>query len=332
MNDYEEEMLDEDLLDEQMRRRAATRRIVVTLLAIILLIAIVAISVFAYVNQKKTDGKIKDSANEYNEKLLPLYKERADIEQRLRELEKSELKAGENLGSVVFLCTEPGQWILSEIKPYFDEYGCVGTIAVSTDAFPGDDGCLSADELKDLIAHGWSVCLSVMSVDEVDSLNSRLSEIGIEHPSTVYIPDPAVTDIEQYASRRIGNVITHSQCENGVVWNIFAKGSCESGTITLLENAVNHSEGIAFTMGKEQPRETYTDETIISMCQTVGKYVDAGSIKITDPSDARKRYDESVSLYSKEEQAQLKEKNDLENRLIQIEEEIMQYTTANTGW
>lgn len=89
---------------------------------------------------------------------------------------------------------------------------CKITIGVSLTALPGDDGSMSAEQLRELMALGCDLAVTYGGSSERDAvteylaaLNEHLGELGIELPQLMVLdPDCAVTDALRLAASEFG--------------------------------------------------------------------------------------------------------------------------------
>ena len=327
----EEELLGHEEFEENIEEfeayleyRSHIRKIIGIILCAVLAISLTVGIYFLYRHQQEENAERMNEAYQYNLKLRPLYNEKVELEQRLAEIGEVKITPPKNMGSIILLCVEPGKWVIDDIKPVLESYGCVGVIAVSVDAFPGKEGYLSVQEFTDLLAENWSVCMAISSVGDIDKLSGMLSEIGVEKPDSVYIPNSLNIDsLDELKAYGINNAILHYVDNTEKVWTVTAKGCRENGTKSYLKTIVDTSGTVVFTMGVSKQREAYTPTTIPAMLESINEYVSTFSIRVTDIPSAYKRYVECEAQFSGEEKRLMNEKETIEKRLQEIDDEIM---------
>ncbi len=306
------------------RKKSSFLPIVLT--AIFLFVVVVG-GIMLLVNRYRTN---KDTATKqvYNEESSALQAQKHEIESEIAQLENEISDAFSNHGSAVLLYTEPNARILDNIVPMMKDYGYHGSIAISDRYFPGDEGCLSVNEVMDLTNDGWDLCLSVSADTDVSALYNRITATGLPAPVALYCPDDACSQAQAKAAQKLGITSVfehHKKTENQIADMEYfaANGSNESTSSSALSSAVKKSNCIAMTVGWRRDREMYEINNYSAMLSVTSQYAASGRLALTGAAAAVERFHMHEEDIEKAESERTKEKEDLEARLADIEEQIM---------
>ena len=164
---------------------------VTTYLLFLLIIILLAVGGAAMVvrekEQKKEQERIAQIRQEQLEKLRPLMDEKQTLQRQINAIH-SKLSGSENqAGMVVVLYRSPDQRLQEEALEVMQAYGIEGTICISQQSFPGQEGCLSVDEIRKLTDAGWDLCVPFLDEASLSQLLNDIERCGLPAPHTLFL-------------------------------------------------------------------------------------------------------------------------------------------------
>lgn len=321
--DFEQETEDELYMEHR-------RKVIAFVMCLVLVVVVGFGSLLAYRIQKIEDSRIRDGSAQYNSELLPLFREKAELEAELANIGPAPSESSSSYGTVMFLCTEPGRWIDTEFKSVCDMYGAKCILAISETMYPGADGFLSLEETKKLVSGGWRLCISAETAAQVENVKAKLAADGFAVPDSVYLPSgTSEASADSFAEHGIKYVITHGEESGEAVWTVRAIGCCEIDSDDSLQTTAEQSGSLVITIGPQNERELYSVNSLSHLFNTVGEYVSRGQLSVTvdiEKSHVRRiLYEDLVGTKEKE---YLEKKNTLEKRLREVEAKILKYQSG----
>lgn len=296
-----------------------------------------ALFLIAVLLQDSQSQKQKNSRYEaMQEELIPLNVQKRHLEEQLAgyDLDKKETK--KKKGTVVLMFTDLDKRVYSEIYPIMKKYGYRGVLAVSDTQFPGADGCISITHFKALLSDGWSYCLTWDGQDKLDTwqetMQKRLETIKLKTGNALFFADRNYKKTYNEQLKNYGYQIIIHQGEEGYsiipktvtedFWYPGIYGMQTESPRSQLDQAVEHSSNIIYTVGFKKAGELYDKDTFKSMLGWFQSYEKEGTISVTNLNSARKY---QLSLKKKSEKAEksiAEEKADIQKELEEIEERI----------
>ncbi len=120
------------------------------------------------------------------EQLSSLKNERESVKREIEEIEKA-LNAAENqVGMVNVLFRGAYREILDSAKGLLDAYDMKGTLLLTESMYPGQEGCLSLENVKALTDAGWDLCVPCMSTQRLEQFIQKITGDGLPVPSALY--------------------------------------------------------------------------------------------------------------------------------------------------
>ena len=250
-----------------------------------LFVAILGIFVF---RDKQKEKQVVAIYNEWSEKRQPLEKELRALQDELKtlNLEYQNLITPQSTTQILF--TDLNHQIYSLCYPVMKELGYVGILTVSGSQQPGQQGCLTVDQVEDMKQNGWILC-----VKWEGEFDKGLGPI-VYFPKGSYQADLDV----QLAQAGVSIVICEkedldsplqTQYEQGI-WHIGAMGSMTERPKAWLREAVANDANITFLIGFEEEHQMYTDKNFIGMLKAIREYVDSGDMVVCNPEKAKEHY------------------------------------------
>ena len=279
---------------------------------------------------KEYTQKILAEAEEYEKEITPLKTEKSELETERAALVKKRNSAGSNLGSVMILCAEPSRGVLEEIYPKMQSYQYTGLLAISNEYFPGtdDETLLSIGEVNVLLSHGWELVLSADSSTDIQALYTRCKEAGLPTPNAVYFPLSDSTSEQAAMIRHLGlsaeilftGSDMSSTIKNGM-FVIYAHGSYESESRSLLETTVKDSGALALVVSYKDVRGQYVSSNFNAMLQILEDSAYNQKVSVTGVLMARKR----IITRDNERQSVV---SDCDDRIGEIDARLKEVNTA----
>lgn len=265
-------------------------------------------------------------AQAYEGEIRSLYNKRSGVEAQLAELDEAVSGAGLDLGTVMVMFAEPDARIVTEIAPAMKEYNYTGIIAVSDDSFPGDEGCMSAEDLQSLIRRGWELCITVTKETKPAALIQRMQESDLPLPVFAYFPTNDYGDSWRDAleSLNLTAVIQRKAPdeEDEETWQIEAIGSYESRSVDALAESAAESKYLVLTVGYKNIYEMYTESNFRGMLATLQGYVSGGELAVANSKMAQQRYLERQDAIKLLEEDVQEQRNALNAELEDIQKQI----------
>lgn len=258
----------------------------------------------------------------------PILEEKQRIKDELEALEKEyeEKMAGAGTASIIF--TDLDERIAEEIAPVMEEYGYAGVLVLSGDHWPGREGSMSEEQVRDLTAKGWICCAGWESGDTIENVNMVRDEIealGIPDQGIVYFEEGTYSSSydEALAESGVTIAIHHGEEERKLVagpedtqvWHPGAVGLMGKEPRFRLEDAVAEKQNILFTVGFEKEDEMYGQRPFLSLLDYLDQYGAQEELYVMMPVEAR-AYQEEVRKNAQELQAEYDGKRtELEKKL-----------------
>lgn len=272
-------------------RNDQSKLTVIMIAVIVIAIAVLGVLGFRrYLHDKRQEESIRKAAEEYNISMLEARRRKADLELELAALTEQGSVQIENRGTLVFLCTEPDVRVYTDVRPILEEAGFTGVIALSYDSFPGEAGCLSEQQLKELMADGWDTVVTVQKNTDAKALFQKAKASGFA-PKGIYYPTPQVDETADSLAKDLGvrAVFTYSSDEISAepsVYRILTLGCNENGIKNVTEESIASSRTMALSIGFRNSRELFDETSVTNMVAFVKKKTDAETVKVASVDGA----------------------------------------------
>ena len=294
--------------------------VVLLVVAIIAVTAVLGVLGFRkYMRDEKQKASVRQAAEEHNQAMQDARRRKQELEDELQELEEKSQIDIRDKGSILFLVTEPDIMAYTETRRIIEDAGFTGVIAVSDDRFPGDEGCMSVDELKKMAAGGWDVAVTSTAVTDVKALYQRAKAAGLE-PTGIYFPEKKEDpDAEKKAKdlgiRTLFSYASEEPTEDPLLLRILTLGCNESGIKSVTEDYIAASGTIALCIGYSSARELYQKNSVTNMVSFIKHNTDENRTRVVGVEEAVSRKEEITRL---EEEA----KRSTQDRRVVLEAKI----------
>ena len=206
----------------------------------VLLLILAALSTALIWSQTVEKNQISEEDQSVQLEFNKLISEVNSLNQEIYNLEQhySDKKSG--TGTLVLLFTAPQAQVYDMAFPKIQEAGYTGTVALSEQNFPGEDGCMTSEQFIELLAAGWDWCVSWPetkdsedvenfedSHDSVWSVIRQAEDAGFGSTDAIFFPDGTYSEEydEWLAQNSFSKVVHH--CESGKpLIAAEAEGSC----------------------------------------------------------------------------------------------------------
>lgn len=279
--------------------------------------------------------QIQDEQDEKQQQIRPLSAQKEDLEQELVELEKTHRIMTTGMGTSVILMTDLDERIYTEIYPRMKRDDVPGMLAISQKYFPDQEKRLTTDQIKELQAEGWGVCVTWGEGDSsktVKELKQALEKKGIELTDTIYFETKVYKKKydKELASAGYKSVIHHGEDDRPLVTSDVSEKMWFPGAVGIqgyqpryrLNEAVAGKHNIIFTISYVNGDEAFHSGKLNSLIGYFQDYINKNSIALMLPDEAREYYkNRGVGL--EEEQAQYEaKKQSLQSQISELDSQI----------
>ena len=261
-------------------------------------------------------------------------KQRREVE--LETLEEEYEKKISGAGTAAIIFTDLDERIATEIAPIMEEHGYEGVLVFSEGHLPGQEGRMTADQVRELTAKGWICCAGWRTGDTIENVNSAQREIealGASDQGVVYFEEGAYSSSYDQELAAVGFTIAihHGEehmlvtgPEDTQVWHPGAVGLMGKEPRFRLEDAVTEKQNILFTVGFEKEDEMYNQGSFLSLLNYFDKYGERNEMYVMMPSEARV-YQEEIRENAEGLQAEYDAKRaELEEKIEELEKKLEQ--------
>lgn len=299
---------------------------------------VLAIGLFAFVwGVQKQEKETAAQHEELYEQRRPLAVKQEQLEQELEELKSSYEKSKAPNAIVQVLFTELNEQVYSLCYPIMQEYGYTGTLAVSSDQFPGEEGCMTVEQFRELMDAGWEICITWQTGTDVKkwwpNLQNKLTVLGVEPGQVLYFPKGTYSADLDATIQELGFSIAVSskaeeemplqlQYEEGV-WHVGAVGLMSSKPRLWLREAVAQDAEIVYLVGFQLEEELYNENSFRSMLNCFDEYEVTEELIVTNLDEARDHYySRSVGIDPALESQYQEKKATLEKEISEVKKQL----------
>lgn len=262
---------------------------ILQIITVLLVLVLGGLILWNYLDSRKTEEQYVALSQE----TAPLFAKKSDLERQIEALEKEYQVRINGKGTLTLLFTELTGQIYEEMYPKMLEHNFVGVLAVSDTAFPGEDGCMTAQQLEELLQKGWSICLQWDGVDELEpwlkDMQERLKQANLEVPKLIYFEtDTYQMEYDELLVEYGMEAVIHHQ-EEGLptlttrteegIWHIGAWGWNQMNARKNVEQAMVDGAGLVFSIGDEY---YYDEEQFQKMLGVLTEHEAEESLFVTD--------------------------------------------------
>lgn len=267
---------------------------------VVLVFLSAALALFLWLENSRAQAR-QEANTEMEQEIRPLELERHRLQQELDDLNTEYTIEAQGKGSLVLLFTNLDERIYTEIYPIMNAFGFVGVLALEESRFPGSEGCMNQEQLKELIDAGWECCLRWKPDSDAENwaeTERRLAEkAGISCPAAVYFPADSYEPERETILGEMGfqTMVHHGEGELSLLsseigegpWRPGAMGWEQKGAAKMLDEAVTQRGDLVFTVGTDTAEEEYEKDSFISMLEKADIYCDVDELKVMTLTEAR---------------------------------------------
>lgn len=184
--------------------------VIVTVILAVLLAAALTANHNAEKEELQNAEKLEKMITPLNIKLGELDSER----QALDDLYEKKING---MGTVGLVYINADDAVYDIAYQQMSEYGYSGVIALSDISFPGDEGCITAEQFDEMLAAGWKWCVTFPAESEtpeadIDMLLARALDTGLENSNMIYFPDESYTpEYDEWLSAHGFDIVLHQE-------------------------------------------------------------------------------------------------------------------------
>ncbi|MBR5094613.1 MAG: hypothetical protein IK095_05920 [Oscillospiraceae bacterium] len=255
---------------------------------------------------------IERQDREMKQRLETLREEASDLEKQRDELvalrdreERDYHTATQRKATEQLLFLEPDERIYSELAPILREAGCVGNIGLSGVLLPGEPGAIGREQLDELLAEGWELCLICDSGEDFADwdrqIAQRLAQAQIEKPRAVYFAEGLYSGALEEEILACGYTVAIHHGEDGVPaiagdagegpWLPGAHPWNFAGIKTQINSNIRKGGDQVFTVSFAEERELYVDYAFQSMLDYIAGPLASGELRVTGIQQGRELHD-----------------------------------------
>lgn len=123
------------------------------------------------------------------DQLRPLMRERQALQREIHEIRGALSEKERKAGMAAILYRSPSQRLQENALGLMHAYGVQGTILLTPQAFPGEEGYLSVDALRELTDAGWDLCVPCLNADDMRQLLDRIDQCGLPAPQSLFLEE-----------------------------------------------------------------------------------------------------------------------------------------------
>ncbi len=310
---------------------------IVKIISIILAVVLAAGLAVALTIESRRDQERLQRADELETSLRPLRVELNRLQNELDLLEQKYNKSIHGTGTVTLLYNGADAAIYDAVCPGMEECGYSGTIALSPDSFPGDEGCLPLARFRDLISDGWNWCVSfpvdsASPEEDVAALLERADSQGIGHSNVIIFPEGSYSAERDSWASSLGFdiIIHHGEQDRLILVGESGDGVWHPGAVdwrstlrrVYLASATDESSHFVFEINFRDELFDADDAYHVTLLRAMKEYTDKGHIQIMNPQKARSYRSDVEAAFDSETAAYAEKREAIDRQIMLIEEKI----------
>lgn len=306
---------------------------ILPIVTIVLAVGLFAFMLGTQIKEEKEAAKYEEAY----ELRRPLTVKQEQLESKLDALEKEYEKSKAPNANVQVVFTELDEQVYTLCYPIMQEFEYVGMLAISEKEFPGEEGCMTAEQFKELIEAGWEVCITWQSDTDISkwwpNLQNRLTVLGVSAGRTLYFQKGTYSAELDESILAAGFTTAISAMEEDAmplqlqyeegVWHVGVVGLMSAKPRLWLREAVAQDANIAFSVGFEKEDELYNERSFRSMLTCFDEYEATDELVVTTADVAREQYyNRSVGTDPVAEQQYQEQKAALEAEIAEVKKQL----------
>ena len=302
------------------------------------LVLVVGLMVFLGKVQKE-ENAVNAIYEKISEEQRPLKVEQKKLEQQLEDLKDNYEEDKLPKGTTQLIFTDLKSQIYTDCYPIMKECDITGVLVVTNGMMPGDEGCMTVAQFKELIKDGWNICIEwdeqILKNKWWNDIRKSLKALDMQPGNVVYFPEGTYDKKYDSIAQQRGFsilVIERTEDENPIqaqnedgIWHLGAIGFMTKQPRVWLQEAVNLDANITYLIGFEEEKQLYNVESFKGMLKALQQYETSGELLTGDADAAREHFiARSEGLAPEVEAKYQEEKEKLETRLAEIETKLQE--------
>ena len=307
-------------------------------IGIILLISIAGLlALFLWEKHEKDEAHML--SEKWESERRPIRVQIDKWERELAELNEEYRNLTEPKATTQIFFTDLNEQVYSICYPILKRKGYTGTLILSSEQFPGEEGSMTLEQFRNLIADGWKVCIGwpkeATANDWWTSLKQKMDASQIERSSMIYFPHGSYNSELDSKIQKMGFSIVISEkigiesplqenYEEGL-WHLGAMGYMEAKSKVQLLDAIGKDANVIYLISFGIVNQLYESTPFKGMLNIFQEYQLGGDLIVCDTEAAREYHKSRLEGISPEivENYQVK-KSELENEIQKLEEQLQQ--------
>lgn len=308
-------------------------------LAILLCVVLAGLLMMGIRLHDQEEQRQAAALEELNQRIEPLYARQLELQTELAGLDDAYSAMANGMATLSLLIDDLDPDFLRLAAPALEEAQVPAVFALTAEQFPGESGCISAEEFRQYMDKGWGYCLVWDQPEDTDfdqwydRMAERLARLDLTMPEALCFMEGTYTDEREEAARDRGfTVAVHTgengrpliATETGEMWRPGAVSWLSAGVKGRLEQAVTSYGSIVFVVGRDADG-SFDEPQFRSMLEVVQSYQKEESLLVAVLEEA-KAYREGIDREKESYQDEALEarKAELEQEIESLREQIRQ--------
>lgn len=237
---------------------------------------------------------------EFQSAVQELETERLRLEEQLVELRRNQ-NSRRDCGMGILVFEHPSERLYTEVLPVMREYELTGVVVLSTVEYPGQPGCITVEQMRELADEGWIFCPGWDGKEELEALKEPFKVLKLPKSKAVWMqpgtfqPEQTETVLKNagYATvfnhGEAGSLLPEQEIFQGVrhigvaLWN-------DPTILIWLDETVEKRGLLAIGVDFETEYGDFDGELFHNMCQILQEHSDRFLLaNLTDPTEVEQR-------------------------------------------
>lgn len=287
---------------------------------------------FGILQSKREDQARAQALSEINEQLEPLRSRKLELEAELAGLKRENEEEMSGMATLSLLVTDLDADLATQIVPALQEADVPAVLVLSQTQFPGDEGCITVEDLQQRLEDGWDYCVAWDGSDSFDEwypdMSRRLEDIGLAMPKALYCEGKSYSaDLAKAAQARgITTIVHNGEQDQPIVsvefedlWKMGSVRWIASGGRNLLEQAVEKHGSTVFRVDQID----FYESEFAAMLKLLNQYRDEDALMTGTLAESR-AYREKLAAEQEEmrDEAYEAKVRELNEKIQAVEDEI----------
>ena len=209
--------------------------------------------------------------------------------------------------TVELLFSQMDTGLYAEIFPQLHARKMKGTLVLSEQEWPGQEGKLSWEQVKGLLQDGWELALCWDGKSSLETAVSnaqiRLSEQGLDVPKLVYFMPDLYTEAADTVVEKLGFTVAIHHGETGLsvidwpnegtVWKAGAISWNSSSTGSILDPMMDNAQNLVIAISWTDRDHPYLESGLGALLEGTADSVNTGRLSITSFTEAKALQEQS---------------------------------------